>query len=606
MYIIKNLLTSNFALQLETDGITLRPNEEVDLENRCTRSWLIHDSTLQALFTRGILSLVTDSESAEYENVYDDTASELDADTLQEAIDALDVRVDANETNISTNIADITSIEATLSYLAPDDAQSMDGDTLTQSGTTLYAGKLSAGNTNYKPGNGAGSTVSYIITDATFSLLSPNQSTTFNKADEGTLILKINGVQVDSYNLATAFVEGSRAGNQTYIPDTGANGKLRIDSVGWYNSFPDWQKGNATALITPSDLRQGWNYIEMVHDLDTDQTTTAFDVFYDNDSGANPSINTPTLVENAPAFKYLSGVKLYDRASTFDLSFVVSNCFNNVYHQTSPVTCSACGVVNNITEDDASVSGLSSPPAVGETMTVTDKLLTVPDTNFRSMNTRVSITPRDPYGSYSAGQSASENRMVDAYTTTSDSANEYFDDENRRLPAGAYDSVPGAITSQWTSSDALTNGKCQVYNGSLIYPTEDFSSGYLPSQSADYSGFTGDQVYYRAMYDTDPHTNGQLNIPGSGFSDIDPVGSGDLNVEIKLPTQTGWLDLGTNYSGGSFTGSDGDGCRTSKSGDNYSWTSGSFSTADSGNMVIVRVTFRSSGVSLTQLREIGW
>lgn len=521
--------------------------------------------------------------------VYDPSGSALTETTVQAAIDEI----------MNEHIA----------YLAPANANSLEAGVMVASGTTLFAGKLSAGNTNYKAGDPAGSVVAYIINDADFTLASPSPSDTFADAQSGVLRLRVNDVETDTFDLASAFNPAERAGAQSYPPALGGSSKLRIDAVAWYNNYPPWQKGNFTVIVASGDLRQGWNKIEVVHDLPTDRTTAQFDVFYDVDAGADPSVNTPTVVENTPAFRWLSGVKHYSRNSTFDLSCVASDCFDNVYHQTSPLTFSSSGGSmgsGNIAEDDGAVSGLSTPPAIGETMTVTNKLLTVPNSNVRSANARATVTPRDPYGSYSAQQSASENRLIDGFVTTANALNEYFDDENRRLPAGAYDTIPSPITGQWSSGPVLTNGNAQIFGGQLIYPQINYSVGYLPTQATNYSGFTGGQAYYRTFYQTTPHTNGTLEVPGSGFTDISPVGTGNLNVEIKLPTQTGWLDLGVNFSGGSFTGADGDGCRTGKSGAEYSWSSGSFSTASSGNLIVVRVTLRTSGVVLTQLREIGW
>jgi len=596
IYRVKNITSYVVALPLEDSAsIYMLPGRIEDLMAWATATWILNDATLARFISDGYLAVVYSNISEEItaaEVTYDNTISEVIPDNVQDALD---------------------DIYSDLGAVAPDNAESLAGKASTQTGTTLYTGKLSDGNVNYKVGDPAGSTVAYIINDATFSALSPDRTTTFNYADRGTLRVYINGVEVDSYDLATAFNDSERAGSQSYPPDTGAGGILRIDSIAWYNEYPDWQIGNATALITPSDLRQGWNTITFVHVLTglANQITTPFDVFYDNDAGADPSMTTPTVVENAPSTKYLSGILFYNRTSTFNLSSVASAAFNNVYHQTSPVTYSSTGGTlgsGNITETDSSVSGVSNPPSVGQTMTITNKALTVPNSNIRSLNARVTVTPRDPYGSYLAQQSASENRLVDAYTTTSTVLAEYFDDENRRMPSGAYDVVPGAITGQWTSASALSNGNPQVYNGTLIYPQGDFSSGYLPTQGGgtDYSGFSGDQVYYRAFYDTDPHTNGTLEVPGSGFTDISAVGTGNLNVEIKLPSQTGWLDLGTNYSFATFTGADGDGCRTGKSGDQYSWTSGSFSTNNSGDMIMVRVTLRVNTVVITQIIESGW
>lgn len=513
----------------------------------------------------------------------------------------------------ATLVADaLDDCNETLSYLAPADALSMDGGTLTTSGTSFYTGKLSAGNVNYKGGDPAGSTVSYIANDAAFSILSPSQSTTFNQADEGTAKCNVNGVLNDSVNLAANFVEGERAGTQTTTPWTGAAGNLAITSVAWYNSFPKWQKGNGTVTIVPGDLRQGYNYFTLVHDgISVTQTTATLDLFYDTDAGANPSVSTPTVAENTPAWRYLSGVKMYDRASTFNIGVVGSDCFDNVYHQTSPLTYSSTSSTmgsGNITETDPAVSGLSTPPAIGETMTVTNKVLTVPSTNARSTNARLTVTPRDPYGSYTAVSSASANRLIDAYATTSSALAEYLDDENRRLPSTFdFTSTGAALTGNWTSVTILSNGNAQVYAGSLYFATVNFSSGYLPTGNPDYSTFSGNQQYWRGIAEGSgtPHSGGQLQLGGLVNADVGAVGAGAVNVEIKLPTQTGWLDLGTDYVQATFTGADGDGCRTAQSSNLWSWTCGTFSTSNSGDRYYLRVTFRNATRSITQIIEQG-
>lgn len=515
-------------------------------------------------------------------------------------------------TNATSVAYALDDVNETISYLAPADASSMNAQAMTYTGTTLYTGRLSAGNTNYKTGQGVGSTVAYIANDATFTILSPNQSTTFNKADEGSMKYYINGVLNDTVDCAASFQEANRAGTQTNTPWTGAAGNLAVTSVGWYNSFPKWQKGNASMYVVPGDLRQGYNYFDLKHDLTVDQDTATLDIFYDNDAGSSPSVNTPTITENTPAWFYISGVKMYGGGSTFNLSVTGSDCFDNTYHQASPLTytvTSSLIAAGNIDYNDAAVSGVSNPPAIGETMTVTNKVLTMVSSgsNIRSTNMRFTVMPRDPYGTYSAGTSASANRLADTYSTTSTAVYEYFDDENRRLPAGAYDSIPGSITGQWTSSTTLTNGMAQQYNGSLYFPTTNFSSGYLPTGNPNYSTFSGNQAYYRAIYHAStPHSNGSLELGNLTGANVGAVGSGNINVEIKFPTQTGWLDLGKDYVQATFTGADGDGCRTSQSGDDWGWTAGTFSTANSGYMYIIRITFRNSTNSITQIRELGW
>ncbi len=496
-------------------------------------------------------------------------------------------------------------------YLAPADASSMAGGSMTLSGISTFTARLSAGNINYKGGDAAGSTVTYVIQNVVpFTILSPSQLTTFNYADLGGLEGNLNGVQIDTYDLAGSFSEAERAGAQSYPPDNGPNGYLTVTSVEWYNSFPLWQKGNCRFNLAAGDLRQGWNYLNLVHSgITVSQTTANTDLFYDQGVVA-ASMGVPTVTELVPSYRYLSGVKYYNSGSTFNLSGVASNVFDNTYHPVSPVTwtwSTAAFGSGTIDYNDASVVGVSNPPTIAETMTVTNKAIGVAVGNNRSLNTRASMTARKAWGATSTQTSASANRLIDAYGTTSDAKNEYFDDENRRMPADAYDLVPGAITGQWDSTIALVNGQAQVVNGTLYFPNINYSVGYLPVQAADYSAFAGDQVYYRAIYDAGvPHSSGTYDFGSLVNADIGAVGAGNVNVEIKLPTQTGWLDLGTPYDSGTFTGVDGDGCRTAQSGSTWSWTAGTFSTGSSGSMVMVRITLRNGTKTISQLRETGW
>jgi hypothetical protein len=511
----------------------------------------------------------------------------------------------------TTRIADAHDlVNEVLLYLAPEAPESLDSKDLSVSGTTFYTGKLSQGNINYGP-NSPGDTIDYIFYDATFSVDSPDQTDTFGQADDGILEYYLNGSLSDSIDLSANFQEADREGAQSSTPWTGANNDLSVTSVESFNSFPLWQKGEATVSVVPGDFQQGYNSIYLKRTgLSTDQTSNTLNLFYDNDSGADPSVSTPTISEASLTGKYLSGVNYYYRGSTFNLGVVGSNLFNNVYHASGPLYFTSSSSVLNagaILETDSSVSGVSVPPAIGETMTVTNKILTATSINARSMDAQVTVLPRDPYDSYSSAQSISQGIMIDCYNQTSNDLNEYFDDEIYRLNAGNYDSIPGLITGQWSSSTVLSNGQAQLYDGNLVYPQLDFSSN-LPSGNPNYStGFSGDQVYYRAFYDNgSPHSSGTLEFGNLTSSDISPVGTGNVNVEIKLPTQTGWLDLGSPFSSGTFTGSDGDGCRVTVSGDDWNWTCGTFSTANSGWMIVVKVTIRNSSESISQIRELGW
>ena len=187
---------------------------------------------------------------------------------------------------------------------------------------------------------------------------------------------------------------------------------------------------------------------------------------------------------------------------------------------------------------------------------------------------------------------------------------ELFQDENYRLPdTFNFDDKTAAVTGNWDSTAVLTNGDAQVFNGKLIVGSVNYTTGYLPVQNtnANYSTFSGDQVYYRAIQQANtPHSNGTLFLEGITSADI----GSKVDVYIKLPTQTGWLDLSKDYLAASFTGADGDGAKTSMTDANggvqIGWTAGTFSTADSGYRYYVKVVIHDATVQITQLAEQGW
>jgi len=513
-----------------------------------------------------------------------------------------------DETNITDAIDDLNEM---MGELAPSDASPLGGSL--PDNITLHSGKLASGaNLTYKSGDGPTASVSYITDDSSITL----GTLSFNKADEGTLNCYINGTQSGSVNLANAFNEDYRNSSQIYTPST--NLRLTVTNVGKYNNFRKWQIGSGQISVTTNThLVNGYNWLYMSHEgISTPVSSNNYECWYDSDAVTSVSlIGTPKISENTAKIKYLSGIKHYYYGSTFDVTCSSQHCFRSAYRTDSRlfrIQSMTGHSAENISIGDGSLSGFSSYPVTGETATMTNKTITLGSYSARSTDARATCVAYNAYDDGSA-QTASEGRLVDTYRSgsagTSEDTDEYFDDEWYRLPGGTYDSVPNPITNTWDSTVVISDGSGQVYNGRLYYPSIDFTSGYLPSQdgSADFSGYSNNAVYYRAFYDSGtPHTNGQLQLGNLSDSDVDPVGTGDVNVEIKLPTQTGWLDLGTDYDSGSFTGSDGDGCQTSQSGDDWSWTSGVYSTANSGYMIIVRVTIRNSSKNLTQIRELGW
>jgi hypothetical protein len=199
--------------------------------------------------------------------------------------------------------------------------------------------------------------------------------------------------------------------------------------------------------------------------------------------------------------------------------------------------------------------------------------------------------------------------MVNTFGVTSTAANEYFDDENYRLPLNwsGTDTV-SSLTGNWNSQAALANGNAQqgpvaTNENGLHCAAADYSSGRLPQQAVNYSGRTGAQRYMRGLQTTAPKSSIQLVLAGLAGG-ISPVGSGDVNVEVRLPGQTGWLDAAKPYNG-IGAANDGDGCLvgsvTYSGSATLNLTFGTKTSYNSNNRLLVRLTLNNSTRVITAM-----
>ena len=534
---------------------------------------------------------------------------------------------------------DASDDKAKVAYIGPpDEPLSLHNAALTISGTTLFTAGLSDGNLNYNSTAGEifGTNVNYVINDGIFKLTTPSTSTSCNYGDKGLLKVYLNQQVVADFDLAANFNEANRDGVQsissyntkgtaTLTPVSGVvdfgsgfEGKanFKILSVGKYNNFKFYQKFTAEINITDATcLRQGWNEIYLVHELDAalggNQTSQKMNFFYDidtRDGGANPSIvSAPVIAENTPVFKYLSGVKFYDAGSTFDVSLGVSRAFANVYHSSkAPVVLSGWpGLTDTaITWDNPYVSPsfTSLPnacPGLADTMSISNWQL-IQGSSQLSQNARITATPRDPYGTYVPVTSASDNILIFSYAESSTALVEHFRDEKYRLLNESYDTIPASIVDQWDSTRHIgtypaDSSGLQVYMDELYFPTLNFSVGYKPLGNPDYTILENlsDRTYLRAFKHNNSvsYASGVLRLTGITKAQLY---ARSVEVYIKAPTQTGWLDLCKDYNFATFTGSDNDGCwvnRDVQSNSDFNFTLGGKFTELSGRMIIVKVVY---------------
>lgn len=486
-----------------------------------------------------------------------------------------------------------------LNKLIPADAEPLTGKVLVMSGTSKKTGYLASdAAAAYKAGAGAGASVSYLINDPTFTLSTPDTTTSVNAGDLGLLKLRVNGVFVDSFDLAAAFDVSKEGAAQNYTPANSPLAKITVLSVEMYERV--WQKLTARVNIAAADLRKGYNSIELVHTdtMQGEQVSATYEVFYD-DAPAIPLMQAVSLAIHGAVTRPLSGVNYLAQNAVVKVGTVVDNLVNNSYVGNAIQFSDLRGApVTTLPVTDGSISGISNPPVVGETATLTDKLITLSVSNECSKDGRITGLPRDPFGSYATVTSASQNLLISTFSNASTPSQEYFADEVYRLPLSwNEDDKTSQITGNWDSNALLAAGNAQQYisgdnQHALVYPSINFSNGFSPANTANYAGFSGPVKYLRAEQTSSAKSSIQLILEGVSAG-VGQLGSSDINVEIRLPGETGWLDCAKPYNGTS-TG-EGDGCMVG--GISYAGgkatinaTFGTKSSFGSNNRCYVRIT----------------
>jgi hypothetical protein len=495
----------------------------------------------------------------------------------------------------------LDSMNEVLVYLAPPGPPLISSSPIS-SNLTLYSGKIPQGlSSSWSTAGAPGSTQSSVVISSSVTLtVGP-----FGPGDKGTVTLSLNNSTLAILDISANFQESLKGSNQNLsqwnYPGVGspisagviifAGGTLTVTSCGIHNNFPVWQAITLQVSLTEL-LLDGKDTIKLLHAHDGGSQSKSWTVFYDSDVTALTFTAQPTVVEASPQYRWLSGIRYYDIGSRFNVAFTGNNCFKKTYHVSQVAYYSMPGL-NVVTRNPSTV------PSLGDIFTVNDPAI-LNASNVTSINARLMAGLRDPYGANVTSQSISENRLIHTYGTHSTEKAEYFLDEYYRLPVGAYNTVPNPLSGVWDSTLSLTNGNPQCWDTGLRFPTINFSAGYLPSQLSgrNYSAFSGPQTYIRSFKDNGvPHNSVVLTMPGTSVS---PSGSG-LNVFVKLPGQTGWLDAGTMFSPGDFTGIDNDGCLVSKSGSQYTLTFGTFDTSRTSWVILVKVILRSSSDFLTSI-----
>lgn len=451
----------------------------------------------------------------------------------------------------------------------------------------------------------------------------------FGDADKGFLKMYINGVELVPARITLT--------STTSAIDTTSGGTTTGMSVSAQNPafFPSgtplifFQNRTGTWKVKKADLVLGYNKVQIKHEVTvTDIRSVAiYEVVFDGDTTATAysaeSLHTPIMTGS----KKLSGID-YHTGGSLAYDITIDNAYRNTY---SP---SASAISYNGNSNAYGLLLTSVAQALGAnggnealTVNITSHPATIVSPNRRIINGPLSLSTtvlRTVQGTTTSTGSTMTNFLVDNFAASSTNYIENFDDETYRLNTNSNYNLITDVTAGgnvWDSIQSVKDGSAghttgmQTIDGKLVYPGANvsypsdfrtsniihgspFNNGPTGGTGRDYTGLAGNRTYYRYFLQVSPTTaNFVMTINGSGGTFVNlltGISGNNITVEVKLPTQSGWMDAYDDFITGQFT--DGKGARSSAAGAGrafgVAWglTVGTLSTANSGGYVLVRIT----------------
>ncbi len=407
----------------------------------------------------------------------------------------------------------------------------------------------------------------------------------FGYADEGVLQLLVNGSVVHSVDLSVFTSGNSYNGN-----GSGFSSLSAATPVNFPNSQPFSLRKYRTGgwIVTAADLSNGYNTIQVKHDRVSvsDSLTQTYNLVIDASTTATSYASASFSGLSATGSKYLSGVR-YHTGATATYNITIQNAYRNTYS-------SSGSAVSHPTSRNCSISSSSIPNCSGNEAAdiVLAKTVTMDQTRIikglvgesSTYGFGVSTsTLRTVQSTITSSITSDYTLLIDNQSATSTDLINYFDDENYRFHSGS--NFATNLSANWDSTESLVGvnlnyvNALQTVNGAVYYPSIDFTTTNMPNAyagSPNYSTATGTRYYYGYFTNATVAANFRLRITGTATLISEATSftssSAQVKISLRLPSQTGWMDIKTSYIPGSW--SDGDGC--------YSATYGSDTSIPTG------------------------
>jgi hypothetical protein len=437
----------------------------------------------------------------------------------------------------------------------------------------------------------------------------------FGNADKGILYLKVNGSTVHSVDLSTFGSGASMTGSSGFT--LGAATAVSFQGGG---TFPARKYRTGTWIVNTADLNNGYATIVVEHVVSgTTYSTQTINYVTDAETVATSFASESLAGLSMSGSNQISGIT-YHTSGSAQYNLTVSNAYRDTYSSSgtavSHPTTTNCSVssaaIGNMADetDDISIASKAVTVDTGRILPSyqggSGNRLTVSTSILRTVQTTQTSTSTTNYY-----------LLLDSNSTdTATALAQYFVKEGRRFLSssdfGSTSSSPDYTEA--TSLLTLTN-ELQCYNTRLVYPSYDFSSVANGPANPNYSTASGTKYFYGYFTDATATGTFRFTINGSGLTLVDLLtfnaASAHVTMEIKLPTQTGWLDCMKAFETDQW--GDGYGCYSASLGNdttipttNLGATVGTKSTANSGNRIYYRIKMGAGAASgyLTQVSVV--
>ena len=349
--------------------------------------------------------------------------------------------------------------------------------------------------------NPPGTLIDGLIVVGTFYLLTPDPNNIFiagtiqqGQESAGILTHILNGIDGDVHNIA--------------FDGIGYTGNIGCTALVPHNNV--YQRANAAIHFISLEGKS----VHIIKHTEAGQTNPK-SLWYD-DVHSPPVIKIPgpiyILVTDIP--KWLSGIQYHGSGTIFNIGAVAAiGIFRKAYHPTHVAIISVPGNSINCNPDII--------PNVNDEWPFNDDIML--GNNIAQNSGYGTVALYKPDGQTISGNTIAFPRRINTYGIVSTLTDERFLDEDKRLTL---------ILGVWDSEALLEDGNAQVYNGDLRHGADgDYSSHILPA------------IYERKIQKI-ISSNGILTFVGINYTDINPYGTGDINILLWLQTEDKYFDLG--------------------------------------------------------------